>query len=288
MDGKHKTVLNLGAGIQSTAIYLLALDGELDPIDCAIFADVQEEPESVYEHIEWLKSLNGPEIITVTAGKLGDALENGTDARGNARTDGGHYISIPAFTLNPQTNKKGMIRRQCTGDFKIKPIENYIRQVLFDTPKGRPIPKDCHVKQIMGLSYDEPKRVIRVKQRFLGKPKTWSVEFPLFDLEMTRSDCVAYLKDRVPHEVPRSACVFCPFKDDHEWADLKNNDPTGWKRAVEVDNICRTGTGLDASRFLHKSCVPIDQVDFRSNDDKSGQKHLFSGWQDECEGYCGN
>ena len=38
-----------------------------------------------------------------------------------------------------------------------------------------------------------------------------------FDLEMTRADCVAYLKEQeIPHEVPRSACVFCPFKSNFE------------------------------------------------------------------------
>ena len=122
-----------------------------------------------------MKTLGGPEIITVTSGRLGDALAAGTDYLGNSRKDGGHYVSIPAFTVDPQNGKKGMIRRQCTGDFKIKPVEKHIRQVLFDTPAGRPIPKDCHVHQWMGLSYDEPKRVIRVKQRFMAKPSNWSV-----------------------------------------------------------------------------------------------------------------
>jgi hypothetical protein len=33
-------VLNLGAGVQSTALYLMYVKGEIQPqIDCAIFAD---------------------------------------------------------------------------------------------------------------------------------------------------------------------------------------------------------------------------------------------------------
>lgn len=282
-----KRILNLGAGVQSTALYLMALDGEIEPFDVVIFADVQEEPRSVYDHLDWLDSLGGPKIIRVTAGRLGDALDRGTDSRGNSRTDGGHYVAIPAYTLSP-AGQKGMLRRQCTADFKIAPVERAIRQDVFKVDKGRPIPKGCHVQQVMGLSYDEPKRIIRVKQRFLAKPKNWSVEFPLFDLEMTRADCVAYLKERVPHGVPRSACVFCPFKSDAEWRYLRDNDAEGWKRAIEIDRVCRTGTGLDSQRFLHKSCLPLENVDLRPADEKSGQKHLFSGWQDECEGYCGN
>lgn len=281
-DGNRKRILNLGAGVQSTALYLMAIDGEIEAFDVVIFADVQEEPDSVYRHLDWLDSLGGPKILRVTAGKLGDALEKSDDCDEHRR-----FISIPAYTLSPE-GSKGIVRRQCTAEFKVAPLELAIRRDVFGVEKGRPIPKECHVEQVMGLSFDEPKRVIRVRQRFLAKPKNWSVEFPLFDLEMTRADCVAYLKDRVPHEVPRSACVFCPFKSDHEWRYLRDNDPKGWQRAIEIDRDCRTGKRLDSQRFLHKSCVPLDQVDLRPADEKSGQKHLFSGWQDECEGYCGN
>lgn len=285
MDAKR--ILNLGAGVQSTALYLMALDGEIEPIDVAIFADVQEEPEDVYKHLDWLDSLGGPPILRVTAGRLGDALDKGCDALGNQRSDGGHYISIPAFQLHPD-GRAGRVQRQCTKDFKIVPVEKAIRQQVFGCEPGRPVPKDAQVIQLMGLSYDEPKRVIRVKQRFLAKPKNWSIEFPLFELEMTRGDCVAYLRERVPHEVPRSACVFCPFKSDSEWRRLRDNDPAGWQRALHIDETCRTGTGLDAQRFLHRSCLPLAEVDLRPADEKTGQRHLFSGWQDECEGYCGN
>jgi hypothetical protein len=285
--------LNLGAGVQSTALYLMSIDGdepEVPKFDAAIFADTQEEPDEVYRHLEWLESQGGPPIIRTTAGKLGDALDRGSDANGNTRTDGGHYISIPAFTLHPVTKQYGTIQRQCTKDFKIVPIEKLIRARCGAGP-GRPIPKDIIVHQYMGLSFDEPKRVIRVKERFLAKPSNWKVHFPLWEMQFDRGDCKAYLRDRMPYEVPRSACVFCPFKRDDEWRRLKEKDPAGWARAVEVDKVCRTGTGLDAHRFLHRSCQPLDQVDLRPADEKSGQMNMFShlrGFQDECEGYCGN
>jgi hypothetical protein len=285
--------LNLGAGVQSTALYLMSIDGdepEVPRFDAAIFADTQEEPDEVYRHLEWLESQGGPPIIRTTAGKLGDALDRGSDANGNTRTDGGHYISIPAFTLHPVTKQYGTIQRQCTKDFKIVPIEKLIRKRCGAAP-GRPISKHIIVHQYMGLSFDEPKRVIRVKQRFLAKPSNWKVHFPLWEMQFDRGDCKAYLRNRMPYEVPRSACVFCPFKRDDEWRRLKEKDPAGWDRAVEVDKVCRTGTGLDAHRFLHRSCQPLDEVDLRPADEKSGQMNMFRhlrGFQDECEGYCGN
>jgi hypothetical protein len=290
---KELHFLNLGAGVQSTALYLMSIDGdepEVPRFDAAVFSDTQEEPDEVYRHLEWLEQQGGPPIIKTTAGKLGDALEKGTDANGNSRTDGGHYVSIPAFTVNPETKQHGVIRRQCTKDFKIVPVERWIREECGATP-GRPVSKEITIHQYMGLSFDEPKRVIRVKQRFSAKPSNWKVHFPLWAMQMDRGDCRAYLKQRVPHQVPRSACVFCPFKRDDEWRWLKENDPAGWQRAVFIDSVCRTGVGRDSLRFLHRSCQPLEEVDLRPADEKSGQMNLFPhlrGFQDECEGYCGN
>ena len=284
--------LNLGAGVQSTALYLMSIDGdepEMPKFDAAIFADTQEEPDEVYKHLDYLKTLGGPPILRVTAGRLGDALEAGSDAKGNRRTDGGHYIQIPVYT-KMHDGTTSLTRRQCTADYKVKPIESLIRERC-GGQFGRPLPKDVIVYQYMGLSFDEPKRVIRVKQRFLAKPSNWKVHFPLWEMQMTRGDCMAYLKQRLPYEVPRSACVFCPFKANDEWRRLRDEDPKGWERAVHIDKVCRTGTGLDAHRFLHKACVPLEQVDLRPADEKSGQVNMFAhlrGFQDECEGYCGN
>jgi len=52
-------VLNLGAGVQSTTLYLMSMSGEVRPFDVAIFADTGEEPQAVYKHLEWLQSLKG-------------------------------------------------------------------------------------------------------------------------------------------------------------------------------------------------------------------------------------
>jgi hypothetical protein len=54
---KNHHILNLGAGVQSTALYPMFLDGESDSkLDFAVFANTQEEPEGVYKHLEWLKA----------------------------------------------------------------------------------------------------------------------------------------------------------------------------------------------------------------------------------------
>lgn len=50
-------ILSLGAGVQSSTLALMAARGEVPgfpKLDCAIFADTQDEPASVYRWLEWL------------------------------------------------------------------------------------------------------------------------------------------------------------------------------------------------------------------------------------------
>lgn len=51
---------NLGCGVQSTTIFLMAHEGIIEPIDYACFADTGEEPEEVYQHLEWLRNVPAP------------------------------------------------------------------------------------------------------------------------------------------------------------------------------------------------------------------------------------
>jgi hypothetical protein len=278
---KTYQILNLGAGVQSTALYLMFLDGEFDEtIDHAVFADTQEEPESVYTHLAWLRSLGGPPILTDTAGRLGDDLIHGMNSTGQ------RFASIPAFTSAEPGRPGGMLRRQCTAEYKINVVERVIRRQVVGLEYRQRMPKGVKVAQYFGLSFDEPRRVSKVRSRFVGHP--WAeARFPIFDLEMTRGDCVSYLKGRsIPHDVPRSACVFCPFKSNFEWRHLRDFDPAGWARAVEVDEaLRRPGTVANRSLvqdiYLHRSCLPLAVVDLGVKDNGGGVA------LSECEGMCG-
>ncbi len=52
-------VLSLGAGEQSSAIFLLAATDEIPALDYAIFADTGEEPAWVYDQVKELKAFPG-------------------------------------------------------------------------------------------------------------------------------------------------------------------------------------------------------------------------------------
>ena len=112
---------------------------------------------------------------------------------------------------------------------------------------------------------------------------------------MTRQDCLQWLEDNFYPTPPRSACTFCPYHSNKEWLNIKNGDPEEWKEVVEMDKAIRSqerfkeknkGSGtLKDEIFLHRSCKPIDEVDF---EETSPQLDLFYGFSNECEGMCGN
>ena len=274
-------ILNLGAGVQSTALYLLDLDGELleetgIKFTHAIFADTQDEPDSVYEHLAWLENQGGVEILKATAGCIGDDLLKGEN------TTGQRFATIPAFTPNP-AGGRGQTRRQCTSEYKIDVVEKTIRRKILNLAPRKHIPKDAVFTQYMGFSFDEAGRAARAKGRF--QQRGWRVGFPLFDMQWKRYDCIQYLEGRVKHEVPRSACVFCPYKSDREWLRLKENDPKGWARAVQIDEGMRkdgavVNRGLDSKLYLHRSCKPLAEADL-------GKDQGLLDFMAECEGGCG-
>jgi hypothetical protein len=284
-------VLNLGAGVQSTTLYLMFANGELNQeLTCAIFADTGEEPRAVYEHVRWLQSLNGPPILIRGIGsRLGDDLMKGENTQGH------RFAAIPAYTFTPGNDGEGRTRRQCSREYKIDVIERTIRRELCGLQPGQRIPvKKFAITQYVGISIDEGGRFQRIqRQRTLGKMRA-----PLIERHMTRRDCHDWLRERgnVPHQVPRSACVFCPFHDDAEWLAIKSV-PEDWARAVEVDEAMRkpgniVNRNMDSEMYLHKTCRPLVQIDFAPRKDKNEDQQVMGFWRNDgfsrdCLGVCG-
>jgi hypothetical protein len=272
-------VLNLGAGVQSTALYLLACEGHLN-IDVAIFADMQDEPEAVYRHLDWLRQQAGPPIWVRTAGRLGDDIVEG-------KQGGRRFASIPAFVRVEGQAREGIVRRQCTKEYKIDVCNKAIRYELVGLRPRQHMPKDVMVYQYFGISTDEAARAERAKKRF-EKVKWSRPVYPLIERGWSRKDCLAYLRDRVPHVVPKSACVFCPYRSNQEWARMRREAPEDFARACEVDEaIRRPGAvakkGLHGELYVHRSLTPLAVIDF----DRLAPSTLEPMAVGECQGMCG-
>ena len=182
-DRLRLRVLSLGAGVQSTTLALMAAHGEIGPMpDCAIFADTGWEPRAVREHLAWLMSPNVLPfpVHIVSAGDIrADLLRAGAGER---------WASIPAFTRTVKRRhvEIGMIRRQCTKDYKIVPIRRKVRELIGLT--RRRSPDHPVVEQWIGISLDE---LIRMKPSF----EAWQVNrWPLFEQRLSRHDCLRWLE----------------------------------------------------------------------------------------------
>ena len=262
-------IISLGAGVQSTTMALMAAKGLIKPYPTAcIFSDTKAEPNEVYRHLEWLKKELPFPIYVVDNGDIEkDTIES--------IEKGSKFLSIPVFAKNEITNKKKLFKRQCTNQYKIVPLRRKLRDLL-GLKKYQRVSKDTEVEQWIGISMDE---IFRMKP---SRDKWITHRHPLIEMRMTRRDCKKWLKENYPHiNTPRSACTFCPFRNNEDWITVRENEEE-WEKVVEFDKKIRNADKRGEDKlFLHNSCKPIDEVDFY---EKTPQLDMFNN---ECEGMCG-
>ena len=273
-DGFDLTYLSFGAGVQSTA--LLALSALNTPgvprVDVAIFADTGDEPGWVYEHLARMKEWAAPrgvEVLTVQKGTISEDIYNrhvtGTLTR---------FAMIPLWTRGDD-GRAAPLRRQCTKDYKIAPIEQKVRELLGYT-RGQHVKK--RARGLIGISTDEI-------QRCKPSRTPWVTScWPLIDLGHNRARCLQTIRELGLPVPKRSACRFCPYKTDREWRELRES-PEEWAKTLAFDALIRdmSRSGMKRPTYLHRSLKPLAEVDL-----EDPQARLFrEGWEDECEGMCG-
>ncbi|MCY8047624.1 hypothetical protein MOC17_16265 [Bacillus haynesii] len=262
-------IISLGAGVQSSTMLMMAdrglikINGETIIPKYAIMSDTGNEPKKVYEWLEYLQSkVENIEIVLTNNGHITNDILNGI--KNNDR-----FASVPFFT-KAKDGSKGILWRQCTGEYKIKAVRKEIRRLLGYGPRQR---VKENVRLWMGISTDEIQRVKPSQVNYIEN------YFPLIEYEMSRADCLKWFLDNEMPMPPRSSCIICPYHSNDHWRDMKLNDPESWKSAVVFDRKIRRLPKVDADVFLHRQCVPLDQVDFGEE-----QIELFD---EECEGMCG-
>jgi len=264
-----KHIISLGAGVQSSTMALMAAKGEIKPMpDCAIFADTGWEPKRVYEWLDWLEGQLPFPVHRVSKGNIRDDLAASLGSK--------RFASIPFFTESK--NGGGLMRRQCTNEYKVQPIIQKTRELLGLKHRQRAKGKVA-VNMWIGISLDE---IIRMKDN----RETWITNrWPLIEQNMNRNDCLKWMEKNGYPRPEKSSCVGCPYHDDKTWREMKLNRPDEWVDAVEIDDMIRGGVrGTKEKLYLHRSLQPLKEIDFRSLEDM-GQQVLEFG--DECEGMCG-
>ena len=184
-------VISLGLGVQSTALYMMSSLGRIPRADYAIFADLGAESDKTYEVLEYLKDWskynNGiPIEITKEKNLLKDIL-NQTNSTGQK------FASIPAFS-----ESGGMVRRQCTSEYKIQPVVKKIRE-LHKLKFRQRMPK---TEVWLGISMDE---IQRMKISQLPRIDYY---YPLIEERMSRGDCYRFFKEKNFPIPDKSSCIF--------------------------------------------------------------------------------
>ncbi|MET8981703.1 hypothetical protein ABZX85_39530 [Streptomyces sp. NPDC004539] len=247
-------MLSLGAGVQSTTLLLLSAIGELPKLDYAIFADTGWEPEAVYRHLDEVerrvaRPANIP-ILRVPSGNI----------RSDALDPGHRFASMPLYILN-RDGSPGMTRRQCTGEYKIKPIKREVRRILGYSYPAR-VPRGVYVEQWIGISTDEFHRAKDSDVKYTRH------SFPLIDLGLSRQDCIKLLADHGWESTPKSACLGCPFHGNAQWRQIRDESPEEWADVVEFDAAIRAGNAransegrpLLGQAYLHRSRRPLAEA----------------------------
>jgi len=272
-------IISLGLGVQSTALYYMSSMGELPRVDYAIFADLGKEKKKTIQYLKYLQTWqsknNGIPIIVIRKKNLYKDLlisENSTGQR---------FSSIPAFTKN-EDETTGMLRRQCTKEYKIDQVDTAIRELL-----NMKVILKTKVEIWKGISLEEIDR--------LSVPQAgWKIHvYPFCNYSVsnketkkiegilkTRTDIIKwYIEHDLPIP-PKSSCVFCPYQSDAAWYNMKVNEPSDFRAAVRVDKAIRDSTkkGITSQAFLHDSCKPLDEIVFNEG--------IPDLWHGECSGEC--
>ena len=271
--GPALRILSLGAGAQSSCLALMADQGYegLEKPDCAIFADTGWEPPAVYEHLAWLENELTFPVYRVRDGNIRDDILAGRTPTGR------NFISIPVHTVD-EAGKPGIGKRQCTSEYKLKPIFRKVRELL-GVPPGKRSRKEQWAEIWIGITTDEAERAKPSREEYLRN------RHPFLEMGISRRQLIDWFQRNHPgRELPRSACIGCPYRTDVEWKHLRDQDPASFEDAANVDWALRNMPDLKAisrvEMFLNSRRIPLREVDLE-NTPTQAELH-----RQECEGMC--
>ena len=261
-------IFSCGGGVQSTACLVLAAQSKI-PYRTFVFANVgdkAESPDTIRYIAEVLKpyaAQHGIKWVDLQRcrrdGTLVDLLD---DLHRPIRS-----INIPVRMSNGAPGN-----RNCTVEFKIKPIAKWIKNNAPNCVLGK------------GISSDEPHRATPSRES-----DGYTSAYPLIELGISRSDCLLIVRKAGLPQPPKSSCWFCPYKTTDQWITMRREKPDLFAATADLErtlNQKRAAIGKDAvyiSGVGARKALPIDQA-------IPDQLGLFPAWideQDGCEsGYC--
>lgn len=257
-------VISLGAGKQSSYMLLNALEGKFRfKPDLVVFSDTGCEPKYVYDYLEWLEDYTmkkyGMPIARVHKGNL---MQDVIDYVSGKKT----RVSMLPLRLG---GGGGIMQRQCTYDYKIAPLRNFLqkqRKEFYDND---------HIRLWIGISLDEVERITDSKVKYIEN------YYPLIEGRIRIDQIVNWFTVNGLPEPGKSACLICPFHSWDYWSMLKRFQKKEFALACDFDDKIRNYPKLRNKTYLSNQLKPLRDVDF------SKHPSLFPELIEECHGMCG-
>ena len=203
LETEQTVILSHGAGVNTTAMLIKFWKRYLKGY--IVFADTGDEKKETYWYIE-----NYLKPFCKEKGLRWKTVKNSK------------YDSLMDWCLKkkllPMTRT-----RQCTQDFKIRPIQRFVKKV--GATKKNPFIQD------IGFAIDEIHRVSNGKfdVNYLKS------EYPLLDHKLTRRDCHKIIEDHGWPVPVKSGCDFCPFAKRSQFKKLMIDDPERFKKIMAME-----------------------------------------------------
>jgi hypothetical protein len=221
-------ILSYGGGVNSSALLFHLLDTR-KPLDLMVFADTGEELPETYDAVERMKAVckeKNIEFVTVSKGNLYDYYK----ARGCVMS---------------------VMKRDCTGKFKIAPIRSYLRQRYG---------KDATFVMYIGIAYDEWTRMKDSNVKYITH------SYPFCDDKITRSGNMEILRKHGFSAI-KSGCKGCIYNKRKTWLKMAIEDPAEFDRHLRLD--------MDNKRYPEVTLNPNYRLEDISKQAK-GQMSLTS------------
>lgn len=275
-EGKTKfyRVLSFGGGTQSSHLLESHFKGEID-YDYIVFSDTGAEPQFIHDQVAWWQKRqkevgNSTPFLVTTHKSMKGGLEEML-----MRYIFTNYqrFQMPLYfnkiTEDGEIVKGGLMPRQCTGDFKIVPVQQAIREKIKEElglRPSQPMPKNIGIIMDIGFSFDE---INRVGGYVSHQSKYIYLAYPLIEMGLTTDESIQFLED---NDFPskRSRCYFCPFNCDGkgigmDWDEIIQDEPLSFLKACFFDEKLRevqaTGTkNMRSIPFFHYSRRPLVEV----------------------------
>lgn len=267
---KVLNILSHGAGVQTSAMVYMVLEGIIPRPDLIVFADPQWELKETYTYLEKVIKAVQLSNIPMKVESAGNIYE---DTMRSAKT-GERVASMPFHTLNEK--EEGFVNRQCTNDYKIQVVKKTARFFL-----GLKTGQRLKTELIMwlGITSDE---IERIK---ISNEKKVKYHYPLFNLGLSRQDCIQFLIQHGYGVPPKSSCIGCPFHSRQTWVDLYRNYPEEFKEAVTLDKAIRNHKKFKSQVFLHKDRIDLEEAVLR--DSMQGDMFDYDDFANGCNVHCG-